>query len=79
MIVTSGVFRGLIFSGGRWVVLCPVAAEPEGDREGISPTFQPLPIFLTWGIFISGVKMPKVGQIFKIKWYRWPHIALFHA
>jgi len=33
---------------------------------------------MTWTLLI-GVKMPKASQMFKISWFGWPQIALFHA
>jgi len=63
-----------------------VAAEP-GTEGAFAPSLfgvgdnqckMPPPLFRL-GTFLSGVKMPKVSQIFKIKWFRWLQIALFQA
>jgi len=47
------------------------APPPPHFSEGGQPMQNVPPMFLTWDI-LSGVKMPQVSQIFKIKWFRWP-------
>ena len=59
-------------TGGQRGHLSPHFSEWGGNQCKMPPLFR-------LGTFLSGVKMPKVSQIFKITWFIWLQIALFHA
>jgi len=61
-------------TGGSRGGICP----PPLFRAGATNAKCPPPTFLTWDILI-GVRMPTDSQIFKIKWFRLPQIALLNA